>query len=94
MVIGVCTVCLDIPGCHSLKEKRRILKPLLARLRNDFQVSAAEVNANDLWQRAVIGMAIVSNDSGHAHRLLTKVVRSIERSRLDAQVADYRIEIF
>ncbi len=94
MVVGVCTVYLDIPGCHSLKEKRRIVKSLLARLRNDFQVSAAEVDANDQWQHAVIGIAIVSNDSGHAHRLLTKAVRSIERSRLDAQVADYKIEIF
>jgi len=93
MVIGVCTIHLELPGCHSLKEKRRILKSLLARVRNDFNVSVAEVGRNDAWQHAVLGVACVSNDQSYVHRLLTKVVRSIEKGRLDAQVADYEIEI-
>ena len=93
MVIGVCTIHLDLPGCHSLKEKRRILKSLLTRVQNDFNVSIAEVGRNDAWQHAVLGVASVSNDQGHVHRLLTKVVRSIEKGRFDAQVADYKIEI-
>jgi len=93
MVIGVCTIHLDLPGCHSLKEKRRIVKSVLARLGNDFNVSVAEVERNDAWQHAVLGVACVSNDQGYAHRLLTKVVRSIERGRFDAQVTDYEIEI-
>lgn len=93
MVIGVCTIHLDLPGCHSLKEKRRVLKSLLARVQNDFNVSVAEVGSNDAWQHAVLGVVSVSNDQGYVHRLLTKVVRSIERGRFDAQVADYEIEI-
>ena len=93
MVIGVCTIHLELPGCHSLKEKRRIVKSILARVRNDFNVSVAEVGRNDAWQHAVLGVACVSNDQGHVHRLLTKVVRSIEKGQFDAQVADYKIEI-
>jgi len=93
MVIGVCTIHLELPGCHSLKEKRRILKSILARLVNEFNVSVAEVGRNDAWQHAVLGVACVSNDQGYVHRVLTKVVRSIEKGRFDAQVADYKIEI-
>jgi len=76
-----------------LKDKRRIVKSLLARVRNDFNVSVAEVGRNDAWQHAVLGVACVSNDQGYVHRLLTKVVRSIEKGRFDAQVADYEIEV-
>ncbi len=93
MVIGVCTIHLDLPGCHSLKDKRRILKSILARLGNDFNISVAEVERNDAWQHAVLGVACVSSDQGNVHRLLTKVVRSIEKGRFDAQVADYEIEV-
>ncbi len=93
MVVGVCTIYLDLPGCRSLKEKRRIVKSILARLGNEFNVSVAEVGSNDAWQQAVLGVACVSNEQGYVHRLLTKVVRSIERGRFDAQVADYEIEI-
>ncbi len=76
-----------------MKEKRRIVKSILARLGNEFNVSVAEVGSNDAWQQAVLGVACVSNEQGYVHRLLTKVVRSIERGRFDAQVADYEIEI-
>lgn len=93
MVIGVCTVLLDIPASHSLKDKRRVVKSILARLRNQFNVSIAEVDANDVWQSAVLGIACVSNDARYVHALLTKAVESIANSRLDADVADYKIEI-
>lgn len=76
-----------------MKDKRRIVKSILARVQNDFNVSVAEVERNDAWQHAVLGVACVSNDQGYVHRLLTKVVRSIEKGRFDAQVADYEIEI-
>lgn len=93
MVIGVCTLVLDIPASHSLKDKRRVVKSILAKVRNQFNVSIAEVDANDTWQLAVLGIACVSNDASHAHGLLTKVVETITNSRLDAHVAEYDIEI-
>ena len=93
MVIGICTLTLDIPHSKSLKDKRRVVQSITSRVRNQFNVSVAEVDAHDLWQSAVIGIACVSNDASYAHGLLEKVVQMISNSRFDAQVADYEIEI-
>jgi uncharacterized protein YlxP (DUF503 family) len=93
MVIGVCTIVLEIPASHSLKDKRRVVKSILAKVRNQYNVSIAEVNANDAWQSAVLGIACVSNNAPYAHGLLTKIVERIRNRRFDAVVADYSIEI-
>jgi len=93
MVIGICTLTLDIPHSKSLKDKRRVVKSITSRVRNQFNVSIAEVDAHDVWQSALIGIACVSNDASYAHGLLEKVVQMISNSRFDAQVADYEIEI-
>jgi uncharacterized protein YlxP (DUF503 family) len=93
MIIGICTVVLEIPASQSLKDKRRVVKSILAKVRNQYNVSIAEVDANDAWQSAVLGMACVSNDASYAHRLLTKIVEMIGNSRFDAEVAEYQIEI-
>jgi hypothetical protein len=94
MVIGVCTLELDIPASQSLKDKRRVVKSLIARVRRSFNVSIAEVDSHDSWQRATIGIVCVSSDEKYAHGLLEKVVDNIERSRLDAVIADYSIEMW
>ena len=93
MVVGICTLTLDIPHSRSLKDKRRVVKSITSRVRRQFNVSIAEVDAHDVWQSAVIGIACVSNDASYAHGLLEKVVLMISNSRFDAQVADYEIEI-
>jgi uncharacterized protein YlxP (DUF503 family) len=93
MVVGICTLTLDIPHSRSLKDKRRVVKSIIARVRNQFNVSIAEVEKNDAWHSAVIGIACVSNDSAYAHGLLEKAVQLIANSRLDASVADYEVEI-
>ena len=93
MIVGVCTVVLEIPASHSLKDKRRVVKSILAKVRNKYNVSIAEVDANDVWQSAVIGIACVSNDATRAHRLLIKIVEMIGNSRFDAEVAEYQIEM-
>lgn len=94
MVIGVCTIFLRVPENHSLKGKRQVLKSLMTRVRNEFNVSIAEVEQQDAWQTAVLGMACVSNDPAHAHGLLTRVVQAISAYRLDAEIIDYQIEIY
>jgi len=94
MTIGVCTVYLDIPANHSLKGKRRVLKALMARVRNRFNVSIAEVDHQDAWQTATLGIACVSTDAAYAHGLLTKVARAISGYRLDAVIRDFEIEIY
>jgi uncharacterized protein YlxP (DUF503 family) len=93
MVIGACSLELHIPGNGSLKGKRQIVKSLVARLHNEFNVSVAEVGALDQWQSAVIGVVCVSNDPDYAHGLLSRLVHWVEESRLDCDLVDYQIEI-
>ena len=94
MVVGVCTLELEIPASQSLKDKRHVVKSLIARVRQSFNVSVAEVDSLDAWQNATIGIVCVSADRNYAQGLLDKVVDNIERSRLDAVIADYSIEIW
>ena len=93
MIIGSCTITLYLPGIHSLKEKRSIVKSLLARLRNEFNVSAAEVDAQDAHGRAVLGVACVSTSGDYARGQLDAVIRWIEQERPDVPVIDYEIEL-
>jgi uncharacterized protein YlxP (DUF503 family) len=93
MVVGVCTVQLEIFGNDSLKGKRSVVKPILARVRDHYNVSAAEVDDLDSWQRATLAFCCVSNDASYAHGLLEKVVDYIERNRFDANILDYQIEL-
>lgn len=93
MVIGACSLELYIPGNGSLKGKRQVVKSLVARLRKEFNVSAAEVGAQDVWQTAIIGVVCVSNDPNYVHGLLTRVARWVEDNRLDCDLVDYQIEI-
>jgi len=93
MVIGACTVQLRIAGNRSLKGKRRVIKPLMARVRNQFNVAIAEVGNHDAWQSATLGIACVSNDAAHANSILSHVVNFIERTNRDTELIDYQIEI-
>jgi uncharacterized protein YlxP (DUF503 family) len=94
MVIGACNLELYIPGNGSLKGKRRVVKSLVARLRQEFNISVAEVGAQDVWQTAIIAVVCVSSDPDYAHGLLTRVAHWVEDSRLDCDLVDYQIEIF
>jgi uncharacterized protein len=93
MVIGACTIELDLPGLGSLKEKRSVLKSLLARLHKEFHVSAAEVDLHDAWQSSTIGVAVVSTSAVHAQNLLGNLVRWIETYRPDLEVVDHYVEV-
>jgi len=91
MIVGVCRVELDIPAAESLKDKRRVVQSTLTRVRSRFQVSIAEVEAQEQWRTAVLGIAAVSNEGAHARDLLERIVRFLEGARMDAEVisADY-----
>ncbi len=93
MIIGICTIELHLPGNGSLKGKRQVLKSITARVGREFNVSIAEVERQDSWQSAVLGLATVSTDAAYVHGLLTKVVKWIERERPDVQIVDYEIEM-
>ncbi|PWH18570.1 MAG: DUF503 domain-containing protein [Ardenticatenia bacterium] len=93
MVIGVCTLELSLPAATSLKDKRQVIKSLMARLRNEFNISVAEVGAQDQKQWAVVGVACVSSDRDYAHGLLSHVVNWVQHNRLDCDLADYQVQI-
>ena len=75
MHVGVVQLELHIPTSRSLKEKRAVLRPIVEGLRHRFQISVAEVGYQDKWQRALVGMAVVSDSYGHA----AEVVDNVER---------------
>jgi uncharacterized protein len=77
VIVGLCTVELYIPDGHSLKDKRRILQSLKTRVRDKFNVSVAEVGEQDLWQKAILGLACVANETAHVNQVLDQVVNLI-----------------
>ena len=93
MAIGLLTLHIRLPGCGSLKEKRSRLKPLLARLHREFNISAAEVDLLDVWQESVVACAVVSNDARHNDRLLQKIVDWVERDWPDVDVIAEQLEM-
>ncbi len=93
MVIGVCHITLHLPDCHTLKEKRQVIKSVMARVRNQFEVAIAEVDDNDLWQSAGLGVSCVSNNGQHASTVLEHVRRYIEETRPDVIIANSEIEM-
>lgn len=92
-IVGLCTLELHLPGVLSLKEKRSILKSMLVRLHNQFNISAAEVDHHDVWQSALIAFAVVSNTTTHNHQVLSKAVMWIEENFPDVLVTDQQTEI-
>jgi uncharacterized protein YlxP (DUF503 family) len=93
MIVGVCTIELRIRETRSLKEKRQVVKSIITRVKNNFNVAVAEVDDQDKWQRAVLGVAVVSTAQDHANGILSKVVNFVE-SMYVADLLDYHIEIW
>lgn len=94
MIIGSLLLDLHIPTVHSLKEKRSVVKSILQRLRNEFNVSTAEVGEQDRWQIAQLGVACVSSDAHYAQEQLRAVVDWIYENRPDLEVSSAHIELF
>ena len=70
---------LRVPGCASLKAKRHVVKTLTAALRSTFNVSVAEVDHHELWQRTAIAVAAVDREQYHARKVMHEVERFVER---------------
>ncbi len=92
MIVGVCELQLHLPEVTSLKHKRSVLKSLIARMRQKFNVSAAEVGDNDLWQSAVIGVVTASNSTRHANQTLSYVMNWIEDNYPQVMIVEQSIE--
>jgi len=84
---------LFLPDSQSLKAKRQIARSVVARIHNQFNVTVAEADDNDLWQRLTLGVCCLSNDTKHANEILSNVVAYVEKSRDDLELLDYETEI-
>ncbi len=93
MVIGACEITLHLPECHSLKDKRQVIKSVMARVRNQFEVAIAEVDENDRWQIAILGVSCVSNSGQHAGEILEHIQRYIEETRPDVIISNIETEV-
>ncbi len=93
MHVGVCRIRFRLPENLSLKGKRQVLKSITTQVGNKFNVSVAEVDDQDLWQLATLGICCVSNDKRHTNEVLSKVVNFITDSRFEVEILDYEIEI-
>ncbi len=92
-MIASLVVHLRLPGCSSLKEKRGRIKPLMNRLRREFNVSVAELDLQDHWQDAVIGCAMIGNGRGNLEAALQAVLKWIEGNWPDGMLVDQKIEL-
>ncbi len=93
MIIGASEITLGLPDCHSLKDKWQVIKSVMARVRNHFEVAIAEVEDQDLWQSAKLGVSCVSNSKKHASEILESVQRYIEETRPDVVISNVEIDI-
>lgn len=91
MVIGILSVELIVPGSNSLKDKRQVVKSILAHIRNKFNVSAAEIDSLDSHRRAGLAFACVSNDKKVANSMLDKILEFIESNPL-CEVLDSELQ--
>ncbi|MBM3118448.1 MAG: DUF503 domain-containing protein [Chloroflexi bacterium] len=93
MNAGICKVKLHLLESRSLKEKRRTVKSIISRLRNQYNISIAEVDDQDLWQLVTLGIACVSNHNQHVDEILSKVISFITNNYPELEIIDHEIEI-
>ncbi|MGD8520546.1 MAG: DUF503 domain-containing protein [Desulfobacterales bacterium] len=92
MVVGIGIITLRLHECRSLKGKRKIVKSIIGQLRNKFNASVAEVGANDIYQRAEIGVSLVGNTKNLINSKLDKLFNSVDALGL-AEIIDTEMEI-
>lgn len=92
-MLAVLTLEIHLPLCHSLKEKRSRIRPLLARLHREFNVSAGETARHDEWQEVVITCALVSTDVAQAQRSLQAIIPFVESHFPELQIEKHSIEL-
>jgi uncharacterized protein YlxP (DUF503 family) len=91
MIVGVCRIMIALDEATSLKDKRHIVKSVSGRLKSRFNVSVAEVDLNDKWKNAVIGVACVSNEGGHLDSIMANIVNFVKND-VRLAVLDYSTE--
>lgn len=93
MIIASARVTLHLPASHSLKDKRQVVRSIVARTQREFHISVAEVEEQDRWQLAVLGLACVAGDTSHAEEVIGRAVHFIELAASEAVLLDYATEV-
>ncbi len=92
-MLATITIHLHLPACASLKEKRGRIKPLMARLRREFNVSVAEMDLQDKWTETIIACAMINSDAVVLRQSLQTVEKWVEANWTDGDVIEQKIEI-
>jgi uncharacterized protein YlxP (DUF503 family) len=93
MNAGICRIKLHLSESQSLKDKRRVVKSIISRLRSQYNISIAEVDDQDLWQLVTLGIACVSNHNQHVDETLSKAMGFITKNYPELEIVDQEIEI-
>jgi uncharacterized protein YlxP (DUF503 family) len=93
MNAGICRIKLHLHGSQSLKDKRGVIKSIISRLRSQFNVSVAEVDDQELWQLATLGIACISNHNQHVDEVLSKVVNFVKQNYPQLEIVEQEVEI-
>jgi uncharacterized protein YlxP (DUF503 family) len=93
MTVGIARVTLFLPGSHSLKEKRMVLRRVKTHVREKFNAAIAEVGDNDLWQRAALGITLVGNERAFTEAALDEVIRFV-RTQADVINVEHELQTF
>jgi uncharacterized protein YlxP (DUF503 family) len=93
MHVGIARVALHLAGNSSLKGKRMLVKSVAQRVRNRFNVAVAEIDTQDVWQVATLGIVCLSDDPRHSNEMLSKIIDFIVSERLDAEVGAVDMEL-
>jgi len=88
MIIGVAKVELELTDIGSLKDKRSVVKPIVQKLMNKFNVQAAEVEQQDVHDAATVGIVLCGNEQRHVNEVLSKALEWLEHHQFEAHVAD------
>jgi uncharacterized protein YlxP (DUF503 family) len=93
MHVGVCRLTLRLAASRSLKDKRQVVRSVTDRLRRQFNAAIAEIEEQDSWQTAVLGIAVVSNQLAHAEQQLARIVQAVAAARIDAEIVNEHVEV-
>ena len=91
--VGIARIALHLAENASLKGKRMVVKSVAQRVRNRFNVAVAEIDTQDAWQVATLGIVCLSDDPRHSNEMLSKVIDFIESERLDAEIGAVDTEL-
>jgi uncharacterized protein YlxP (DUF503 family) len=94
MNVGVCQIQLRLPENQSLKGKRRVIKSIITRIHNKFNIAVAEVDNQDSWQLATLGLTCVSNHRSYDNETLSNAIRFISQNYPELELLSSEIEIF